>query len=417
MRALYFSYVWPEPRSSAAGIRSRDFVEILRESGFEVGAVSPSGLNEYSEEWKRLGIPTFSCPANDEGAFAQLLTLPAPDLIVFDRFVMEEQFGWRCREAWPAARHCVDTQDLHSVRRYREKEGAEEPPKPLALGPDFLRETASLLRADASLVVSAWERDWLLQQLPLLADRLFHLPLIAEPEKSLPPFAERRGYCFLGNFRHPPNLDAARFLVDTIWPKIREQEGNAELTLCGAYPPALVSAWHGRNGIRVKGNVADHRAELARHRVLLAPLRFGAGTKGKVLEAWACGLTVVGTAHAFEGMSHHPGVICPREEFPKVALAAHADEAKGEERARRGLCYLEEHFSRAKARKIWQEVEEAIGLTTLRESGRVAPGQLRNLEAELVSRILRHAHHNSTKYFSRWIAAKNKAGPRPAREP
>src|SRR5690606_24540624 len=138
----------------------------------DVTVVSPARQSAFSADLEARGLRTVSCGPNDSAQFARLAG-SNPDLVLFDRFVMEEQFGWRCREAWPRAVQWIDTQDLHSVRRFRERvvrEGGElrGDPAPEDLGEDLLRELSALLRVDDAFVVSAWEREWLLRHCPPL---------------------------------------------------------------------------------------------------------------------------------------------------------------------------------------------------------------------------------------------------------
>lgn len=401
--ALIFACVWPEPWSSAAGLRTRELADFLREAGYRVLGWSSCVSNRAREEWEAAGVETSPVALNDSAGDATWREL-RPTLVIYDRFLMEEQFGWRAREAWPDALHLIDTIDLHSVRRAREKSkrgewaeilGAEEED-------ELLREIASLHRADACLVVSDWEETWLASQGYDPARTLF-LPFSAEPSAETKPRAERSGACFIGNYRHAPNLDAARWLVDELWPSLKDTFGT--LTLYGAYPPELLTQLHGKRGLRVVANIPDHRAALASHVVSLAPLRFGAGIKGKVLESWAVGTPVLGTPVAFEGMGVSAGLedgaAWPEEfrtpaELAEKSRALVSDSATWEAAAARGASVLAKKFRRAPIKeKFLAYLEQAYP-------------QRARWRASLTGRMLRQQQHNSTKYFSLWIEAKNR---------
>ena len=394
--AIYFVYVWPEPRSSAAGIRTVELFELLQSFGYELTVLSPCRENAASAELNAAGIRTIPCAANDSSVESLLSPLPA-SIVIYDRFVMEEQFGWKARALWPQATHVVDTQDLHAVRRARERlhEAGRSATEVLHLenadfSPDLEREMASLQRADACFVVSPWEREWLIAQ-GYPAERVFFLPFSARLEEA-PPFSDRRGFAFLGNFRHPPNLDAVLYLARILWPKVRAVLPNEKLHLYGAYPPQMISELHGKNGLCVEGPVTLHRDALRKHRVLLAPLRFGAGIKGKVLEAYACGMAVAGTAVALEGLGEF-GV--PEEKFVEKAISLHEQEEAWTQAVRAGRAALVDFQPESVREKL-----EAF-LTAAAE-------QRPAWRAQLVGRMLRHFQHNSTKYFSQWIEAKNR---------
>lgn len=394
--AALFVYVWPEPHSSAAGVRTLELMRNLRTLGYDPVLLSPCKENDASARLNILGFRTLPCPANDSSVEAFLAPLHA-SLVVYDRFVMEEQMGWRARSLWPGALHLVDTQDLHSLRRARERllASGASPGQVMSLeGADFSsdldRELASLYRADAALVVSEREKEWLVGQ-GYAEDRVFWLPFGAAPMESAPGFGERRGFCFLGNFRHAPNLDAVNWLVKEIWPAIRRRLPEEKLCLYGSYPPVSVSGLHGKNGIELHSSVADHRAALCRHRLLLAPLRFGAGIKGKVLEAWATGTVVVGTPVAMEGFSYP----AESEALAHEALVLHEDE--NEWHARQALGW----------RALAPFAPERL-LRELRSILQVAGAKKIDWRRDIVTRMLKHHQQNSTKYFSQWIEEKNK---------
>lgn len=402
--ALFFVYVWPEPLSSAAGVRTRELMCALQSAGWQITATSPSGDSKYQQELNALHVATITADPNHSSTTDSNLASLNPQLVIYDRFVMEEQFGWRARTLWPNALHVVDTQDLHSVRRARERlaqQGAPEEkilaPSFADLGEDLLRELASLYRADGALVVSTWERDFLTQQLHFPPAKLLCLPFSTEIESNPISFAERRGFCFLGNFRHPPNLDSVRWLLKEIWPKIRAELPQAELHLYGAYPPAEVSRFKGENGVHAHGPVQNHRAALAQHRVLLAPLRFGAGIKGKVLEAWGTGTVVAGTALTFEGMGTiNQTTASDPNAFSKLAVELHENEQ---------LCTQAQHAAFTLSRENFHR--ESLANTFLNFVSQNLSQLPQTREANLLGRILCHQHNNATKYFSRWIEAKN----------
>lgn len=386
MKALFFTYVWPEPSSSAAGVRTLELMVALQRHGWQVEALSPCRDNSFRAALEARGIRCHEQGPNDSAADALLRSIN-PDLAVFDRFVMEEQFGWRVRENCPGAAQVVDTQDLHFVRRTREralKSGASleaiEKFTGLEGGEDMVRELSSLYRADMALVVSTWEQE-LLKQHGVEAQ---WMPLFAS-EDGISAGA-RDGFCFLGNFRHPPNLDGILWLARELWDK-----SLGSLHLYGAYPPAEISALDGKENVRVHGPVADHRAALRKHKALLAPLRYGAGIKGKVLEAWMTSTPVIGTPIAFEGMGGGGWLqFRDKKEF-REALARLPEEDWGSVGLNHAKAFFHGHDSR------WAQSME---------------GLLKNLPAlrkrNLVGRLLTHAQANSTKYFSRWIEEKEK---------
>ena len=399
-QVLFFVNVWPEPLSSAAGLRTRELAAFLRRQGYEVIAVASGPASEYSAQWEKLGVRTLSCDPNKSKTDETLQSFN-PELVIFDRFYIEEQFGWRARELWPQALQIIDSIDIHCLRRARERALALKlswpelmNPSDELLGEDMLRELASFHRADVTIVVSSFEAEWLAQR-GLEADRILWLPFSAVAEKQLAPFDERRGFCFLGNFLHAPNMDAVNWLVKELWPAVRQQLPSAELHLYGAYPPPSVAHHKGKNGIFIHGFVEDHRAAIASHQAMLAPLRFGAGIKGKILEAWSVATPVVGTPIAFEGMCQEHPEFLNAEEFVREILRLQ-DLQSWQDDVDFGLKALRDIYDPEVLFEKWNSylAEAFTKLPLWRQS--------------LTGRMLRHHGAQSTKYLSRWIEEKNK---------
>jgi len=235
------------------------------------------------------------------------------------------------------------------------------------------------------------------------AELLFYLPLFASPtvEPALG-FAERQHFVSLGNFRHPPNWDAVLWLKHRLWPALRQRLPNAELHIYGAYPPPKATALHNaREGFLVKGWAPDAQEVIRRARVCLAPLRFGAGLKGKLLDAMGCGTPSVTTgigAEAMAGDFSWPGAIAD-EPAAWVAAAENLYGAPQRWQTAQSCCapLLQARFQPPIFADSW-----AKQLAALRA----------NLEAHrrsnFVGAMLNHHQHRSTQYMSQWIEAKTR---------
>jgi glycosyltransferase involved in cell wall biosynthesis len=200
-----------------------------------------------------------------------------------------------------------------------------------------------------AFVVSDFERTLLTDRLFLDPQRIRIVSNVHEPDPIQRPFAERDGFVFLGGFRHPPNLDAARWIVAEIWPLIRAALPEASLHLYGSsMPPEIKALNDPSNGIFARGFVADHRRAIGSARVMLTPLRFGAGVKGKIGEALAVGTPVVTSAIGAEGMDEDGHVVAIAETADAVAACAvrlFGDPAEWTARSRAGLDLLRRRFS------------------------------------------------------------------------
>lgn len=422
-KILILGYVWPEPNSSAAGSRMMELLRLFRSQGWQVVFASAAALSEHRADLASLQIEEKSIALNC-ASFDRYLAEYQPDMVLFDRFFTEEQFGWRVEKICPDALRVLDTSDLHSLRQARHSllkqaqhacrnETERHQLGALDASPASLyaamvtedmaqREIAAIYRCDLTLMISEFEMDLLQQQFGVPAMLLHHCNLmLIRSETQLPGFAERQHFISIGNFRHAPNWDAVLWLKHAIWPRIRLALPQAQLHVVGAYPPPKASALHNaRDGFQVLGWVADAHQVMARARVCLAPLRFGAGIKGKLADAMACGTPSVTTAIGSEGMSGDlpwGGALAQdTDSFAAAAVALYQDADRWQQAQQHGRQILAQYFAPEPA-------AQALLARLLAARQRQAENRRQNFTGAM----LRHHLHKSTHYMAQWIAAKN----------
>ncbi|MFT5313882.1 MAG: glycosyltransferase involved in cell wall biosynthesis [Paraglaciecola sp.] len=403
--ALIIGYVWPEPNSSAAGSHMLSLLTLFVSQGWKVTFASPAQLGEHKVDLTELGIAeqsiALNCPSFD--TYIRELN---PDLVLFDRFMLEEQFGWRVAQQCPDALRVLDTEDLHFLRNARHlalKQGRElrdsELKSELAQ-----REVAAIFRSDLSLIISDFELNLLTESFSVPGDILHHCPFmldLAHLEKDTPAFSQRQHFISIGNFRHGPNWDAVLWLKQEIWPLIRQQLPQAELHIYGAYPPPKATQLHQpKTGFLVKGWAEDARYVMEQARVCIAPLRFGAGIKGKLAEAMLCGTPNVTTPIGIEGM--HLGLPWPgevagsAEDIARAAVELYQNQSRWQEHRQRGYHLLKQNFDHQHLAPLLLKriIEHKEALEAHRSNN-------------FIGSMLRHHQHASTKYMAQWIAAKN----------
>ncbi|MDG1572934.1 glycosyltransferase [Robiginitalea sp. M366] len=401
---MYIGHQWPEPRSSAAGERTVQLLLLLQSMGLEVHFGSAAERGPLASPLETRGISCHPLALNC-GSFDLFLKEHDFDLIVFDRFLSEEQFGWRVHQHLPGCRTILDTQDLHSLRYSREatlRKGEDWSPRAWIEEPAFYREVASIFRTDLTLLISRTEQRLLLELLPMLETRCAYLPFCFEaPQTGLPGFEARRDFVLAGNGKHPPNRDAAHHLVHELWPLIRRELPGAELHLYGAYLPAAWQQWEkAQPGVKVKGHCEALLPRLQGYRAQLAPLRFGAGVKGKLLSALQAGLPTLTTAVGAEDVFAADGFLAASDpDFIAKAIALYQDPKKWEAVLREQTGAAAGHFSSPEA---WAKKLREILLS----GGHASPDS----QADILSRLLRHRAFDSYRYLSRWITEKNKGG-------
>jgi glycosyltransferase involved in cell wall biosynthesis len=326
----------------------------LADRGYHVVMVSPMVANPYFAELEAHGIETVQADSSDHPALRAVILGYRPDAAIFSHAETEQRFAAACHAWSPETIRVLDTVDLHFVRETRRR-GARlgfktEPTfSPETLSPAALEEISSGIRSDATLVVSPAERDLLVDQLSFDPHMVRVVSNVHVPEVEQRPWHERDGFLFLGGFTHPPNVDSIKWIVSEIWPLVRQRRPNAHLKIVGsAAPPEVRSLHDPAFGIEVVGFVDNHRAALAGARVMLAPLAYGAGVKGKVGEALAVGTVVVTNHIGAEGMDPHGralGVGRDPESLADLAASLHDDRSEWLRRSTAGLELLHAQYS------------------------------------------------------------------------
>ena len=327
---LIIGYVWPEPRSSAAGGHMMQIIESFLQEGWKITFSSPAGIGEHKADLSALGINEVTIELNNSSFDAFIREL-APDIVLFDRFMMEEQFGWRVEKQCPNALRVLETSDLQSLRDARQQQlkshlkhnpeqddfSALFAPSPVETFEHMAdadlaqREIAAIYRSDLNLMISEYEIDLLIEQFHVPRSLLHWCPLMVNGAPTeFVPFEQRQHFLSIGNFRHAPNWDAVLWMKTHIWPLIRQQLPEAQLHIYGAYTPPKATALHNpKQGFHVLNWAEDALAVMSNARICLAPLRFGAGIKGKIADAMLCGTPNVTTPVGAEGM--HGGMRWP----------------------------------------------------------------------------------------------------------
>jgi glycosyltransferase involved in cell wall biosynthesis len=255
-----------------------------------------------------------------------------------------------------------DTVDLHFLREQREAEQAPSATARATAERTRESELSLVRRCDQTWVVSAVEKE-LLQKLAPEA-KVAIISNIHDLSAGTPGFEQRRDLLFVGSFRHPPNVDSALWLATDIFPRIRAVLPELRLHLVGADAPDTVRALSRQPGVVVHGHVPDLEAMLDQARISLAPLRYGAGIKGKINQSLSRGLPVVATACAAEGMFLADGedvlVADDAASFADAVLRLYGDRDLWERLRRGGLENTRQHFSRDTARQALRDWLQAM---------------------------------------------------------
>ena len=394
--------VFPEPNSTAAGSRMIQLMDLFLTQNYQITFLSTATISENSFNLSSKNIQFQNILLNDS-SFDELIKNLNPDVVVFDRFTTEEQFGWRVSEQVPNAIKILDTEDLHFLRNAREK--AFKQNKILEnsdlINDVFKREMASILRCDLSLIISEFEMNLLIEKFKIDENILFYLPLFGEAKKSETSFSERKNFISIGNFLHEPNWQTV-LQLKKLWKDIKKQLPEAEIHIYGAYASEKVFQLHNeKEGFIIKGRAESVETVFNTAKVLLAPIPFGAGIKGKLLESMQFELPNVTSAvgaEAMQGNHDWNGFITDDEnDFIEKAVLLYQDENLWQKSQENGFNIIENRFKK--------ELFEPHFIHKIQEISE-------NLESHknqnFLGQILQHHTLQSTKYLSKWIEEKNK---------
>ncbi|MGV6831536.1 MAG: glycosyltransferase [bacterium] len=401
---LIIGTVWPEPSSSAAGSRMLQLISVFKNANYAVTFAAASPENEFTRELQELGCHTRQIELNST-SFDAFLDALKPAVVIFDRFMTEEQFGWRVMQSCPEAIRILDTEDLHGLRKARQIALKQNTDNHQEFFNDITkRELASVLRCDLTLIISEAEMA-LLKSIGISEALLQYCPFMLEAtdEIQVKTIEGSNHFVTIGNFKHAPNEDAVNYLKTTIWPLIRKKQPNAELHIYGAYAQQKhLQLTNEKDGFIVKGKAIDALATIENYRVLLAPLRFGAGLKGKLIDAMISGTPMIMSSIAAEGMfgsqTDRFHISDEPEEFASQAAQLYTNKEQWNQQQQLGLQILKNRFD-------FKQHEEALVNKLTQLHANLETLRMQNTFGQL----LQHQSLLAHRYLSKWIEEKNKS--------
>ena len=406
---LIIGAVWVEPNSSAAGSRMQQLIELFLQQNWQVTFACTAQKTYNTLSLISIGVQEKGIELNSS-TFDDFIIELNPTIVVFDRFLTEEQFGWRVSEKCPNALRILDTEDLHFLRNVRHQQynkGKQFNSEALLEADETKREIASILRCDLSLIISTFEMD-LLKNLFKIDERLlYYLPFLLDKidkhqQEKWKPFHERKHFVFVGNFYHKPNVDAVITLKNHIWKSIRAKLPNTKLHIYGAYVNQQIQQLtNEKEGFLVKGFVKDAKDVVSNAKVVLAPLQFGAGIKGKLTEAMICGTPSVTTKIGAEGMHNNlpwNGFVSNDfTEFSQKAVELYTNETIWNDSQKNGIAIINSIYDKEKLSEPF--INKILEIQHQLEKHRTQ---------NFFGSILQHQTLQATKYMSKWIEEKNK---------
>ena len=354
----------PDASRDSGSLRMINIMRLLRELGWRVTFTADNRMASDKEiaQLGRIGVEVLCKPWSPSLADWLARERHSLQAVLLSRHYIAAPNLDLVRRAAPKATIIFDTVDLHFVRELREAQHTGNHAM-MRQAQSSRRRELSLIRAcDVTLVVSPIEQELLSKEVPEATVAL--VSNVHEVFGRRVDFAPRKDLVFVGGFGHPPNVDAVEWLVRDIFPALHAARPEIALHLIGDIPESA-RATLSTPGIHIHGRVDDLAPWMDECRIALAPLRYGAGVKGKVNMAMSYGLPVVATTIASEGMQLRDGesvlIADDAAAFAAAVLRLYDDEALWTRLSEGGLDNIRRHFSFDAAREALRTALPVVG--------------------------------------------------------
>lgn len=356
-RLLFIDWSTPRPDRDAGSLSAFQILKIYVNLGYHVTFI-PNDLQylgEYTEALRSLGVQCLH--RKDIWSVSNYLKKAGKsyDFIMLCRAPIAAHHIEDIRKFAPGAKVILNTVDLHYLREFREAEVDGGREKIEAAERSKAWELDVIRRCDTTIVLNPIEKEILQKELPNADIRL--IPLIfVEAEYEYPGFEYRRDILFIGSFLHTPNVDAVIYFCEEILPLVQKVVPDIKFHVIGNAPPPEVTALSNNSGIIIHGHVKDIAPMFHNCKLSVAPLRFGAGIKGKIATSLAYGLPVVATSLAVEGMEitagEHVLVADEPQKFADAIVNAYQSEELWDRLSKNGHTQVLKSFSVAAGHRL-----------------------------------------------------------------
>jgi GT2 family glycosyltransferase/glycosyltransferase involved in cell wall biosynthesis len=365
-RAVVIDVVTPTPDKDAGSIATYEQMLLLRDLGYKVSFIPEDNFAHVGEPTRRLQAAGIECVYGpyicsvDE--WLEKFGREVDIVHVYRHNVLSKHLQ-TIKQRTPFAKLIFSNADMHFLRLSRQA---------ALLGDTQLAQEAERVGsvemkfhglADVSIVTSQYEVDLLARELPNAPVKLLRwITDVVEPQ---PVYQARDAIAFLGGYQHPPNVDAVDHFMCHVLPSVVARTPETKFLICGSAMPDRFQDYAGPN-VEVVGFVPDLRQLFRRCVGTVAPLRYGAGFKGKVATSLAHGVPCIGTAIAIEGMGFEAeeGVVVAEtpDAFADAIERLYRDPAEWHHLAMRGVAAVNRLYSRKAAMQIWCDILSELGL-------------------------------------------------------
>ena len=369
-RVLVLDHCTPTPDQDAGSITAMNLMRLLQGLGYKVTFAPEDNflfMDPYTRDLQRIGIECLYLPyvTSVEKHLAECGRLY--DLVVVFRETAAVRNLKAIRKYCPNAKFVFHTSDLHHLREIREAELAASPELRRKAEKTKERELDVIRAADATIVHSTVEKDFLENELGWQREtsRVFLFSWAIEIPRTQTPFDSRNGIAFIGGFQHLPNVDAVLYFAKEVFPLIRKRLPDTVFRIVGSRPTSEILALGKDPGIEVAGFVEDLGSVLDRSRVSVVPVRYGAGIKGKIGTSLSYGLPCVSTTIGVEGMclKEGDGVLVSDDPaaFAEDVVRLHQDRTLWSASSHGGLDFVDRNYSIEAGMEVVRNILKTIG--------------------------------------------------------
>lgn len=372
-RVLLIEHCTPTPDKDAGSVSVFNIILLLRDMGYQVTFIPEDNflyMPDYTTKLQRLGVEVLYDPfCRSVEQHVELFGNRYDLVFLFRPKVVEKHIG-TIRRYCPQAKVLFYTHDIHHIRMQREAVLFDDAEKHIAADEMKAMEFAAIKSVDSTIVVSTSEYEQLKQDLP--NQKMHILPLILAIPGTEAKFEQRAGIVFVGGYQHTPNIDAAKYFVDEVMPELRKKLAGVTFYIVGSNAPDEIRALAAED-VEVVGFIDDLTSFLNKMRLAVAPLRYGAGIKGKIGTAMAAGLPTVATTIAAEGMSltHGENILVTdgATEFADEIARLYDNETLWNHLSSKGINYAHKTWGLEAAHKTLAMILDDIDLPQLAKNG------------------------------------------------
>ena len=333
--------------------RLLQILKILRGLGFNITFLSIAEMTEVSKYkgiLEELGIETFLSHHLNEIDWYRFFKYRDFTFAIISFYYLADKILPLIRRFSPHTKTIVDSVDVHFLREMREAEILNDPYLAEKAMTTRAKEIEVYSKADGVIAITENDKKVLLNESngSIKEEKVFVVPNIHAVRPTKSPFEKREGLLFIGNFNHSPNVDAMRFFCQEVFPKVVKELKDIKLYIVGSNPPPPIRELENEN-VAVTGYVPDLEPYMEKAKVFVAPLRYGAGMKGKIGEALSHGLPVVTTSVGAEGMDLEDGVHViiadDADAFASAVVRVYTDERLWKNLRENGVLHVQKMFT------------------------------------------------------------------------